>query len=81
MLYYVLDHQIDGNKILSDIQDLINKEIKNNNEKYILVVQIKKVNYTTNELVPKITYEPPWISTTTITTSITIHSGIKILHP
>jgi hypothetical protein len=56
MLAYVLNKQIDGKKILSDIQQLVSKETTDGND-ILLFIQIKRINYTTNDLIPKITHQ------------------------
>lgn len=58
MLSYVLNKQIDGQKIISDIQDLVSKHNidSSESENHILVIQIKKISYTSDNHILKITY-------------------------
>ena len=56
MLAYILNKQIDGKKILSDIQQLVSKETTDGND-ILLFIQIKRINYTTTDLIPKITHQ------------------------
>lgn len=52
---YNLNKDINGEIILRDIQKLIQKNVKPNNE-YILTISIKPISYTTNELIPRLEY-------------------------
>lgn len=52
---YSLNKDINGEIILRDIQKLIQKNVKLNNE-YILTISIKPISYTTNELIPRLEY-------------------------
>lgn len=55
MLAYILNQNIDGNKLLSDIQKLISKFQQDNpNDTPILVVDIKSVSYEDTSLIPKL---------------------------
>jgi len=56
MLAYTLNKQLDGNKILLDIQNLINQYDSGNNEK-ILVIQIKEIIGDSNAHIPKLEYK------------------------
>jgi hypothetical protein len=56
MLAYTLNKQLDGNKILLDIQNLINQYDSGNNEK-ILVIQIKEIVNDSNAHIPKLEYK------------------------
>ena len=56
MIYYKLDKNIDGSKLLQDIQKLITKISNNNNSDLILVISVQKIiNYSGDSLVPKLT--------------------------
>lgn len=59
MLSYVLNKQIDANKIISDIQDLVSKQNidPKDSENHILVIQIRKVSYTSTDHILKITQQ------------------------
>lgn len=58
MICYKLDKNIDGNKILQDIQKLISKNSNENNEEIILVISIKKItNHSGDSLLPKLEYK------------------------
>lgn len=61
MLYYKLDKEISGEKILSDIQKLILKTPDSANK--ILTISIKDISdYAGDNLLPKITYDPNCIT-------------------
>jgi hypothetical protein len=58
MICYKLDKNIDGNKILQDIQKLVSKNSNENNEEIILVISIKKItNHSGDSLLPKLEYK------------------------
>lgn len=58
MIYYKLDKNIDGNKILQDIQKLISKNSNTDNGEIILVISIKKItNHSGDSLIPKLEYK------------------------
>lgn len=57
MLSYKLNQQIDGNRLLKDIQKLITKETSQDKE-YLLVIRIQEINYNNHAAIPKLTYEP-----------------------
>ena len=55
MIYYSLDKNLDGNRILEDIQKLLNKFDKKTLESSILVVKIQSVSeYKGDSLLPKL---------------------------
>lgn len=60
MLTYSLNKQIDSQKLLSDIQELINKSIIGNNN-YIMKIQIVPIAYEDTGLIPKleVKYDSP----------------------
>ena len=61
MLYYKLDKEISGEKILSDIQKLILKTPDSANK--ILTISIKDISdYAGDNPLPKITYDPNCIT-------------------
>lgn len=55
MLAYCLNKDLNGQKILSDIQKLIDKSVKSPSS--ILVIQIKEIVTETSDLIPKIEYK------------------------
>lgn len=57
MLAYKLDKQLNGKKILNDIQNLVNKYNSKIQEK-ILVIQIKDISMDSTAHIPKIEYKP-----------------------
>jgi hypothetical protein len=58
MIYYKLDKNIDGNKILQDIQKLINSNKKQDNNDLILVISLKEItNHCGDSLLPKLEYK------------------------
>jgi hypothetical protein len=55
MLAYVLNQNIDGNKLLGDIQKLISSFQQNNpNVQPILIVEVKSVSYEDTSMIPKL---------------------------
>lgn len=56
MISYSLNKKIDGHQLLNDIQKLIEQKVSKDQES-VLVIDIKNISYTTNELIPKITHE------------------------
>lgn len=58
MLYYKLDKNINGQKLLEDINKLLEKNLSIPGENKILVVSIKTIEeYSGDSLLPKLTYE------------------------
>lgn len=60
MLAYTLDKNIQGEKLLSDINKLISdyKKDTNSNSVPILIIDIRTVTRDDNSLVPKLDYKP-----------------------
>ena len=57
MIYYSLDKNLDGNRILEDIQKLLNKFDKKTLESSILVVKIQSTSdYKGDSLLPKLSH-------------------------
>jgi hypothetical protein len=56
MISYAINKKIDGQQLLNDIQKLIDQKVSKDQES-VLVIDIKNISYTTNELIPKITHE------------------------
>lgn len=57
-LYYVLNKNINIEKLSNDINSLIQKFIQQNGgENLLLSVEIKKINLETNSLVPKLDHK------------------------
>ena len=57
MIYYSLDKNLDGNRILEDIQRLLNKFDKKTLESSVLVVKIQQVSdYKGDSLLPKLSH-------------------------
>jgi hypothetical protein len=56
MLAYSLNKNLDGQKILHDIQNLISKSPQNKD--LILVIRVQEVGVDNNNLIPKIEYKP-----------------------
>ena len=54
-LYFKLEKQIDGNKLLQSLQKLINDS--QINEKSILEISIKNIAYDDTEIIPKLEYK------------------------
>ena len=58
MIAYVLTKEISGEKILQDINKLLEKFKKNNNDVVpILTINIKTITNDNNSLIPKLTYK------------------------
>jgi late competence protein required for DNA uptake (superfamily II DNA/RNA helicase) len=58
MLAYSLNKNVDGQKILVDIQQMIEKRMKETSEQLILVIDLKTINSETNDLMPKLENKP-----------------------
>ena len=54
MIVYKLNQQLNGQKILHDIQQLINQ---NHGEDYFLSIEVKKITYEDTSLIPKLEYK------------------------
>jgi hypothetical protein len=58
MLYYKLDKNINAQKLLEDINKLLEKNLSIPGENKILVVSLKTIGtYNGDSLLPKLTYE------------------------
>jgi len=58
MLAYVLNQNIDGNKLLADVQKLISSFQKDNpNIQPILIVEVKSVTYEDTSMIPKLEFK------------------------
>jgi hypothetical protein len=55
-IYYSLNKDLNGEVILRDIQEIIRKNLGDGRE-YILVISLKPINNTTNELIPKLVHK------------------------
>lgn len=58
MIAYVLNKEINGQKLLEDIQKLINSKVieNNNSESLVLVVDVRRIVEDNTSLIPKIEY-------------------------
>lgn len=56
MIAYKLNQNIDGNRLINDIQKLIQSTIEQNKE-YLLVIRIQEINYNDDASIPKLTNE------------------------
>lgn len=56
MLVYKLNQQINGNKLLDDIQKFVSKNAKPDKEN-LLVIRIQEVSYSDDNFIPKIEYK------------------------
>jgi hypothetical protein len=58
MLAYKLNinHQIDGNRLLQNIQELIQKSVVDADKEYILVIKVQNIGYDDNSAIPKLEY-------------------------
>ena len=57
MLAYVLNRTIDSQKLLQDIQNLINNYPKEPNDSLVLSIRITKIEQDTSEHIPKLEYK------------------------
>lgn len=60
MLAYQLDKQLSGEKILTDIQQLVHKNVTDSNKKYMLVVRVQEINYESTAHILKIENKNPF---------------------
>jgi hypothetical protein len=59
MIAYVLNKQIDGEKILKDIQQLVNSYNKNYpNQTPVLTISIRTISHDDTSLIPKLEFKP-----------------------
>lgn len=61
MLAYVLDKPIDGNKLLQDIQNLIQKQ-NGSGVPMILVIKLQEIVSDSTSHIPKLEYKPEIVS-------------------
>jgi hypothetical protein len=57
MLAYVLNKTIDSQKILADIQNLINNFPKEPSDSLVLTIKLVKIEQDTSSFIPKIEYK------------------------
>ena len=55
-VYYKLDKNLDGNRIIQDIKNLLSG--RENLSNSILEIRIKTINHTDTSMIPKIEYKP-----------------------
>ncbi len=59
MLYYTLGKNIDGNKMLQEIQKLLNKYSQEELVSKVLIIKLENITeYNADSLMPKIEYIP-----------------------
>lgn len=59
MIAYKLNQNIEAQKLLQDIQKLIQQNIKDQNpENFLLVVRVQQINYNDDSSIPKLEYKP-----------------------
>lgn len=57
-IFYKLDHQIDGQKLLNNIQSIINKFQQNNKDSMpILCISIKTITHEDTSFIPKLEHK------------------------
>jgi len=58
MLAYKLSNNIDGNKLISDIQKLIQRSVQpsNQNIEHLLIITVKEITHDDNSLISKLEY-------------------------
>jgi len=54
MLAYSLSENINGEKLLKDIQSLVQKTVVPN-KRYVLTIKINEIDYENDSLIPKLT--------------------------
>jgi hypothetical protein len=59
MLAYCLNKNLDSQKLLQDIQNLVNKHNQDPNNQLILTIRVVKINQETVEHIPKLEYKQP----------------------
>lgn len=55
-VYYKLDKNLDGNRIIQDIKNLLSR--RENLSNSILEIRIKTIEYTDTSMIPKLEYKP-----------------------
>jgi len=58
MLAYVLNKNIDGQKLLQDIHDLINNYPKDKKDSLVLTIRLTKIEKDSTAHIPKLEYKP-----------------------
>jgi len=58
MLAYVLNKNIDGQKLLQDIHDLINNYPKDKNDSLVLTIRLTKIEQDSTAHIAKLEYKP-----------------------
>lgn len=57
MLAYKLNQNIDGEKLLKSIQQLVQKSVVDQSKEYLLVIKIENIAYDENSAIPKLEYK------------------------
>lgn len=57
MLVYKLNQQIDGTKLIQNIEKEVQKSISPNKE-YLLIIKVQEIVYNDDSSIPKIEYKP-----------------------
>ncbi len=57
MLAYKLNSQIDGEKLLKSIQQLVQKSVVDQSKEYLLIIKIENIAYDENSAIPKLEYK------------------------
>lgn len=58
MLAYVLNKNIDSQKLLQDIQNLINNHPKESNDTLVLTIRVTNIQQDVVDDIPKLEYKP-----------------------
>jgi hypothetical protein len=56
ILAYKLREQINGDTLLKNIQQLIQKSIVDQSKEYLLIIKVDSIDYDENSCIPKIEY-------------------------
>jgi hypothetical protein len=57
VLAYKLNQNIDGEKLLKSIQQLVQKSVVDQSKEYLLVIKIENIAYDENSAIPKLEYK------------------------
>jgi hypothetical protein len=57
VLAYKLNSQIDGEKLLKSIQQLVQKSVVDQSKEYLLIIKIENIAYDENSAIPKLEYK------------------------
>lgn len=58
MLVYKLNQNIDSQRLIEQIQQLVQKKVNSPDKEFLLVIDVKEISYSDDSSIPKIEYKP-----------------------